>query len=383
MYILFAALFVLLLYMAQFELYKRTWANKLKVSARFNIFEVYEGEDASLEETIENAKLLPLPMVTMKLQLSRKLLFHEKENTSVSDFYNRTDIYAIKSSERVIRTLKFTCSKRGYYDFNGVDVIGTDLFLSNEFVKKINTSSFLYVFPKICDSHLIDPILNKINGEMRTKRNLVEDPFELRGIREYQTYDSMKNVNWKASAKTDDLMVNMHDYTTRSSLRIFLHLEDSSYRREDELKELCISMAMAVIEEFSMKSVPVCFYTSTMDCITNEYIHLDEGCGEGFTYASKKALARIDLSKGSYSLEDSILNYLYDAQKDSYTVIVSSYLKPEFQDAIHKLTDKDCDFSWICPHYMDSSLKVYDSLKSNTHEIDAKEALLIYEKSYS
>ena len=38
----------------------------------------------------------------------------------------------------------------------------------------------------------------------------MEDPFEYRGIREYQPYDDMRSVNWKATAKTGDLKVNQN-----------------------------------------------------------------------------------------------------------------------------------------------------------------------------
>jgi len=379
MYIILAVILVLILYTFQFRLYQRKWSDRLKVNARFNIGEVYEGEEASLQETIENAKLLPLPMVKMKLQLSRKLLFHEKENTSVSDFFNRTDIYTIKANQRVIRTLKFTCSKRGYFDFHEVDVLGSDLFLTKEFVHKVDTASSLYVYPKKCDSDILEPVLNKVNGEIVTKRNYVDDPFLLRGIREYQTYDSMKNINWKASAKTGELMVNMHDYTSKRSLRVFLYLEDSGLRKENEIKELCISMVMSLVDEYAEISVPVCFYSNTSDVLTGEYIHLDEGCGKGFTLAVKKSLARINLDKRGYSYNDSIMGYLNSDAKDSFTVIISPYMKKDFQDMLIEYSMKNSDFCWICPFYKDSLLKVDDSLLSKTIQIDGSVA--IYEAS--
>jgi uncharacterized protein (DUF58 family) len=66
-----------------------------------------------------------------------------------------------------------------------------------------------------------------VNGVMQTKRQFLEDPFEYRGMREYQPYDDMKSINWKATAKTGDFKVNLHDFTTVRSVRIFLNLEDT------------------------------------------------------------------------------------------------------------------------------------------------------------
>ena len=45
-------------------------------------------------------------------------------------------------------------------------------------------------------------------GEQESRRKYLEDPFAFASIRDYTMQDPMKNINWKASAKTGDLMVN-------------------------------------------------------------------------------------------------------------------------------------------------------------------------------
>ena len=134
MYIVFAAVLALLLYEFQYILYKKRWFYGLKTDAFFKVSEAMAGDEATLTEVIENRKGLPLPMVKVKLQLSRKLEFTETNSAKVSDYFYRTDIYAIGANPKVTRTINFTCRHRGYYDFHGVDVVGTDLFFSWDFV---------------------------------------------------------------------------------------------------------------------------------------------------------------------------------------------------------------------------------------------------------
>lgn len=381
MYILFAAIFILLLYYLQSYVYRTRWSDKLKTDAFFSVNEVFEGEGAELTETIENAKWLPLPMVKIKLELSRQLRFRDTENSVVSDYFYRTDIYSIGPNQKVTRSMKFRCTARGYYTFRGVDVIGTGLFFSNEYVESVDTSSFLYVFPKLHNPGIMEPVLNRINGETLTKRNLAEDPFEFRGIREYQPYDTMKNINWKASAKTGDLLVNVHDYTSHRTIRVFIDLDRPKMITKDEVIELCISMAAANIAEYAQNGIPVSVYSNGCDIITGTPLFIDEGCGEYFLRGTNRSLARIDLSKKNADFRKTFENQLFDDTTDSYTVIYSANMQQEFQNVLMELKDRNKDFCWVFPKYKDEDFEIAEELKENCLLVTAEEAL--YELSLS
>ena len=76
--------------------------------------------------------------------------------------------------------------------------------------------------------------LKQLNGEVLTKRHLLEDPFEYRGIRDYQPQDDLKSINWKATARTGDLKVNQKNYTSQKSVRIFVNLEDTGILKKED-----------------------------------------------------------------------------------------------------------------------------------------------------
>lgn len=381
MFVIFASLLAAFVYFFQLKLFEKRWMHNLKTEARFSTGEVYAGEEAELSETIENDKLLPLPMVKLKLQLSRKLIFKETDNSSVSDFFNRTDIYSIKGRHRVKRTIRFLCKERGYYWFNGVDILGSDPFFSKEFVEKLDVSSDLYVYPKPYDPGIMEPVLNRINGEILTKRNVVEDPFEFRGIREYQTFDSLKNVNWKAFAKSEELMVNMHDYTAKRTIRVFLNLENPTVLRHDELMEISISIAVSCITRFCVMGIPVSVYANSSDILTGRPIYLEEGSGESFIRNANRSFARIDLSKEPLSFEEYFTGTLIAEAGDTYTIIISPYIRKEFQKTIGKLAEAGKDFIWLCPVEKETTLENDRYIGDRIVKIDAKEAL--YEVSLS
>lgn len=381
MYIIVAAAFVVFLYWLQLQIYSKKWSENLKADAYFGVSEVFEGEGADLTETLENAKWLPLPMVKMKLQLSRKLLFRDRDNSVVSDYFYRTDIYSIWPNQKVTRSMKFICSKRGYYDFRGIDLVGSNLFFTKEYVESVDTTSHLYVFPKLYNPEIMEPIFNKINGDVLTKRNLVEDPFELRGIREYQPYDGMKNINWKASAKTDDLMVNVHDYTTHRTIRVFVDFEKPKVMTREEILELCISMAAANVAKYAQNGVLVSIYANSHDILTDKPLIMDPGCGENFLRGVNRALARIDLSKNAYSFRKLYGELVTDEADDSYSVIYSANMQDDFQKLLLEMVDRKKDFCWICPKYAEDDFEVDENLREYCLMVKAEEAL--YEISNS
>lgn len=376
MYVCFAAVAVLILYYLQFYIYKKKWNSNLKIEIFFKNSDVYEGEEAELTQIVENAKWLPLPMVKTKLQLSRDLIFKERDNTVVSDYFNRTDVFTIGSFQKITRSMKFLCSKRGFYRINSADVLSTDVFFTRDFVDSITSDSFMYVFPKPYDPKKMEPLYNEINGPILTKNNLVEDPFELKGIREYQTYDSFKNINWKASAKTDDLMVNVRDYTSKRTIDVYLNLESNTALKYDELSELCISMAIAAITYYCKMSIPVSVHANTKDILNDSPIWLDYGSSDTFIKSANCAFARIDLAKDCYKFADLFMKEREkESDTDSFMIFFSPNMQDDFQSLLLELKKNEKDFLWVCPSYKEIKLEVNETLKKNTVEIDAKEAL--------
>lgn len=100
-----------LLYILQDLIYKTFWDKNLSVSIHFQDKAVLEGEQATLTEVIENRKLLPLAYLNVKFQVSRNLVFQNMENTSVSDFNYKNDVFSVLFHQRIRRTLVFFLSK--------------------------------------------------------------------------------------------------------------------------------------------------------------------------------------------------------------------------------------------------------------------------------
>ena len=109
--------------------------------------------------------------------------------------------------------------------------------------KKVNTKGFVYVYPDEGKTFLskIDDMLSE--GEEFTYKHVVgNDISEILQIREYRHEDSIKNIHWKLSAKTNDqLLVKELDTPNDNSIMVLFDYDVSSNRETNNriIQKVC------------------------------------------------------------------------------------------------------------------------------------------------
>lgn len=338
-----------LLYYLQQVMYRKWWNKGLQVSLEFAQKELFEGEEGQLYEVIENRKRLPLPMLKVKFQTSRNLEFLDIKGSKVTDYFYRNDVFEIGSGEKITRTLKFIGKKRGYYKINGIDLVGVDLFFSQEMVESRTTNQYLYVYPKPPQSREFLLSLRQLNGEVLTKRHLVEDPFEYRGIREYQPYDDMRMVNWKATAHTEELMVNERNYTALKAVRIFLNTEDKGILKKEDEVEAAICITAGLAEHFLKQGMEVECCGNGRDIIDGENMRIARSAGMAQMQRIYKALARLDVQNEPLSFTEIFGEKIMSEGKGTMTIFVSPNGYEDFVKLMEEYKGQGRDFVWFYP----------------------------------
>lgn len=150
MVIIFVALFGGVFFLLQRILYAHFWNKGVQVQLSFEKEMVQAGDEIKLFEVVENDKKLPLSSLKVKFQCSRHLIFSDRENGNVTDQYYRNDLFSIMPYHRVTRTHRILCPKRGYYGIHGIDLVGADLFFSQEMMDSRESDASLYVIPHHC-----------------------------------------------------------------------------------------------------------------------------------------------------------------------------------------------------------------------------------------
>ena len=96
-------------------IYRKLWQKELFVKFAFEQPYVYAGESVQLNEIIENRKKMPVAPLEVRFRVKKGLLFQEIENTYVSDYIYKRDIYALMGTRRITRSISVSCKKRGVY----------------------------------------------------------------------------------------------------------------------------------------------------------------------------------------------------------------------------------------------------------------------------
>ncbi len=348
-----------LVYCTQNYLYRKFWDKGLSVQIHFQEKPVLEGEEAHLTEVIENRKYLPLSYLNVKFKISRHLQFQTMENTTTSDWNYKNDIFSVLFHQRITRTLAFECKKRGYYTIDQADLISSNLLLTKSLVKAVPQKTSMYVYPRPIDISALDVPFKKMMGSLTSRRFLYEDPFEFRGLRDYVRTDPMSSINWKAWAKTGELMVNVHDSTTSQEAVVFLNLEDETIWKYDQLHEVAIRIASALCYRFLNQAIPTRIICNGVDVQTGQSVVLPTGTGLRQVNAINEILARIDLA---HEMEPCInqVKRIYNEHGTSLPlyVMISNCMKDDLQEAFSVLAQTGAASLWIAPLYDDMELHV-------------------------
>lgn len=350
MVIIFAGLFALFLFWLQRQLYRKWWKQKVSVTLNFEKTMVKAGEEVRLWEVVENRKRLPLPSLKVKFQCSRYLVFLDSTNSSVTDRYYRNDLFSVMPYQRVTRTHSIFCPQRGYYGIYGIDLVGADLFFTEEMTDSRESETLLYVLPAALSPALLTAALQRIQGELAVRRYVLEDPFTFDGIREYQPFDDKKAINWKATAKTDEWKVNIRSHTAVSSVRIFMNLEDNGILRREELLEMSLSICMGIAEKLLSQGIRLAIYGNGGDCISGQALKLPNLTGKSSMETVYKALARVDLNAPMEKFGEAFGEELSDETEKRYTVFISPDIHRDYQQVLMDYSARAGeDFLWICP----------------------------------
>lgn len=252
--LLISILLIMLIYKIT---YRILWKKELSVNFSFEQPYVYAGDFIRLKEIIENRKRMPVSPLEVRFRIKKGILFEDMDNTSVSDYVYKRDIYALLGRQRITRSLQLLCQKRGIYTIEDISMVAHSLMLNQHYNEALDANARFYVYAKRTNVTDILKASESLLGEQESNQKYLEDPFAFASIREYTMQDPMKNINWKASAKTGNLMVNTYTSVINEKMMIYLDIEDKGILKKEDLIEEGISIAASLYQKLLSKGTEV------------------------------------------------------------------------------------------------------------------------------
>ena len=113
------------------------------------------------------------------------------------------------------------------YTLDSAAITCGDLFGLQEISKTFQIDANLVVYPKILSMEDILLPSHSLQGDVVVRRWIVEDPFIISGVREYNYGDPLNRINWKATARTGQLQVRNNDFSAHPRILIYLNVDIS------------------------------------------------------------------------------------------------------------------------------------------------------------
>lgn len=346
--------------------YARHWSKNLLVTLSFLQNFVYAGDQAEMTEQIENRKKLVLPVLEVSFHVDKQLAFHDCENTSVSDFTYKRDVFALLGNQRITRKLTLHCTHRGYYRIDKSYLTAFSMLHRRRFSVESPADTELYVYAARTNVSDILVTCERLMGSVQCAKRLFEDPFAYASIREYTVTDPMKTINWKASARTGELMVNTFESTHMEKVMIYLDVEDSGILKYEYLIEDSISAAASLAQKMIARGMEVGLCTNiicahAVPALSNQAdnISVMKNTAGSYTYlppaGGRKQLSDIEQLLAEHKADtkpvplSSILNGSVSRTEDAVLIFISKNIVQN-QAAIEVFTGREQQAVWVAPH---------------------------------
>lgn len=193
----------------------------------------------------------------------------------------------------------------------------------------------------------------------------MEDPFEYRGIREYQPYDDMRSINWKATAKTGELKVNQKNYTSLQTIRIFFNLEDTGILKKEGAVEASLRIVAGLAAFYLNQGIRVSCFGNGQDIANGTPMQVEAGSGAGQMQQIYQALARVDTAAKPLDFVSLFERRLMQDANGTITLLVSPNAYDDFVSLLSRCKKQDLTFVWFYPTLEKEEPEVVDTLRHN------------------
>lgn len=223
---------------------------------------LFLGETAQVTLEVTNRGWLPLPWLQVRESLPTEL-------SGQGEFQQVTSL-GPRGRLQLLYTVE--ARKRGYYPLGPAFLSSGDVLGLGGTKQWSVSADHLTVFPKIIPLESLRLPSRSPLETLRHTQPLFEDPARVRGKRDYCSGDSLRRVDWKASASAGRLQVKQFEPSIALETVIVLNLrgEDFEARLRLDMAELAIVAAASLASWISGRKQAVGLATNGRDVLQPE-----------------------------------------------------------------------------------------------------------------
>ncbi len=308
------------------------------------VHEIYEGDVFFLYESISNSKSMPMPNVRVDVTLPEGLDFclYDKNpdgSYKTSHLHHIESLFVLKPDSGIERRWRIMAKRRGVYNLGNASIVVSDIFGANKlsafFEADMTADSRITVLPAPVEIEKFFVPLTDPMGDITTDFSLTPDPLLYAGTREYRGGDSLSRINWKASARMHEPMVDIDEYTEKNSCDIILNLQSRTIEDKGEAPEIIeavemgISVCASLFDRACSEDMPVRLICNTVNEVSEkDYFVSERFEGRSDVTSALRMLAEIklEISCRTENMFEELLKQHYEDPQCNNLVIVTPYI---------------------------------------------------------
>ncbi|MEE8370019.1 MAG: DUF58 domain-containing protein [Dehalococcoidia bacterium] len=208
------------------RLWSRLALTRVSYERIFPETRAFSGEKLPFTVRLTNRKLLPLPWIEVREHFPDDL---PPDGLRLAPSHLARTGYLLRSAalawyERLNWRYDLVCKRRGYYPIGPVTLRASDLFGLFPVEQQVEGVQRIIVYPKVIPLPELGLPSQRPPGERRGGARIYEDPLRIAGVRDYQPGDSLRRIDWKATARRGHLQSRVYEPSATLHLMVALNL---------------------------------------------------------------------------------------------------------------------------------------------------------------
>ena len=247
----FVWLYAMLLLLPLSGIYLFVSYHCLRIYQEIDVMKLTKGETHTYRVVLENDGVLPLYDMSLYLYTDRCKLFEIREDTKVS----------LNSFQRVELSSDIQCFYAGAY-YVGIHAIRlVDPFRIFDVMLDIPWKHRAIVRPQISDLASEDLEIENLIQNMGVKSEYRFEEIPGSDNRPYQRGDSLHSINWKVSARLNELTVRLPDKMEKKRITLLLLADKTPENSQDieflKIRDYFLEFIISVAWYFSDRGIPL------------------------------------------------------------------------------------------------------------------------------
>ena len=243
----------------------RLWSRRALHSVavqRMHNSRAFQGEEVDVRLEVTNRGWLPVLWLRLQDAVPAPLVQTGARGSR--------QVVSLGPRERLTVGYRIRSQHRGYYRLGPLvarsgDLLGSATYETHPAGE--GDTSFVIIYPHIVPLRELGLPSQSPFGTVPSRQRIFEDPTRPRGVRDYAPGDSLRQIDWKTSARLQSLQVRRFEPAIALTTAIFLNLDPAAYPVPYHITapEMGIVVAASVAAHLAGKRQTVALATNGLD----------------------------------------------------------------------------------------------------------------------